>query len=86
MIISLSKILTKDYFKNNHDYSMWRYLPLMSVIDSKLVDTLKIGWTPLYHSNRLHEIIGLGWYESDAEEHIFWDEKTETFIRTPIYP
>jgi len=38
---------------------MWRYLPMMSVLETQLVDTLKIGWTPLYHSNRLHKLIGL---------------------------
>lgn len=56
---ALRTVLTKDYFKNNDDYTMWRYLPMMSVRQTNLVDTLKIGWTPLYHSNRLHKIIGL---------------------------
>ena len=32
-----------------------------------------------------HKIIGLGWYDSDSGEHIFWDDKTDSFIRTPIY-
>jgi type 1 glutamine amidotransferase len=32
-----------------------------------------------------HKVIGLGWYESDSGEHIFWDEKTENFTRTPIF-
>ncbi|MBN2605665.1 MAG: threonine synthase [Bacilli bacterium] len=55
----LKHVFTKDYLKNNHDYSMWRYLPLMSVVDTKLVDTLKIGWTPLYKTNFLHDVIGI---------------------------
>jgi type 1 glutamine amidotransferase len=34
---------------------------------------------------KFHEVIGLGWYKSNAGEHIFWDEKTKEFIRTPIF-
>lgn len=43
------------------------------------------GVSSFYDWPKFHEIIGLGWYESDAGEHIFWDEKTENFIRTPIF-
>ncbi|MCK5387988.1 MAG: threonine synthase [Candidatus Izimaplasma sp.] len=55
----LKKVLTKDYFKNNTDYTMWRYKYLMSVKDRDFSDTLKVGYTPLYKSNTLKEELGL---------------------------
>lgn len=55
----LKKIINKDYFKNNTDYTMWRYKHLMSVKDRDFSNTLKVGWTPLYKSNRLAEELGL---------------------------
>lgn len=41
-----------DYFNNNKDMSMLRYLPLMS-IESSDYSTLKVGWTPLYKSSNI---------------------------------
>lgn len=43
------------------------------------------GVSSFYDWPAFHEVIGLGWYESDAGEHIFWDEKTAAFTRTPIF-
>ncbi|PKL01299.1 MAG: threonine synthase [Tenericutes bacterium HGW-Tenericutes-1] len=50
--------VTRSYFKSNKDYSMWRYAPLMS-IEGIPKNPLKVGWTPLYPSNRLNRLIGL---------------------------
>ncbi len=55
----LKKVINKEYFKNNTDYTMWRYKYLMSVIDTDFNNTLKVGWTPLYESFRLKEELGL---------------------------
>ena len=54
----MKAIVTRSYFKNNKDYSMWRYAPLMS-IEGIPKNALKVGWTPLYPSNRLNRIIGI---------------------------
>ena len=56
---AMKKVVNKDYFKNNKDYSMWRYLPMMSVVDKNLDKTLKVGWTPLYKSNKIKNLLGL---------------------------
>ena len=55
----LKKVLTKDYFKNNHDYSMWRYAPLMGIKDDHIHEMLRIGWTPLVKSCNLAKELGL---------------------------
>ncbi len=55
----LKKVLTLDYFKNNKDYSMWRYAPLMGVSDEHIGEMLRIGWTPLVRSHNLAKLLGL---------------------------
>jgi len=55
----LKKVLNKTYFKNNTDYSMWRYKHLISVYDRDFSNLLKVGWTPLYKSNQLRKDLGL---------------------------
>ncbi|HKQ06760.1 MAG TPA: threonine synthase [Blastocatellia bacterium] len=40
--------LTKARLAANHDFSMWRYRPLLPVADSSPVPPLAVGWTPLY--------------------------------------
>ena len=56
---ALKTILTKDYFKNNHDYSMWRYSPIMGIEKDHIPEMLKIGGTPLIKSRNLKEELGL---------------------------
>jgi threonine synthase len=51
--------LTKEGLANNHDYSIWRYAPLLTVEDDSPRPPLQIGWTPLYHAKRLGEKLGL---------------------------
>lgn len=46
-------LLTKDYFNGCHDFSIWRYLPLLPVEEKYTKNSLKVGWTPLYHSEVL---------------------------------
>ncbi len=55
----LKKVINKEYFKNNTDFTMWRYKYLMSIKDVSFSKTLKIGWTPLYKSNFLKEELRL---------------------------
>ncbi len=55
----LKTIITKAYFKNNEDHSIWRYIPLMSVKGIETDSTLKVGWTPLYRGKNLEKILGI---------------------------
>ena len=56
---ALKKVLTKEYFANNHDYSMWRYAPLMGIKEDHIHEMLRIGWTPLVKSRNLAQELGL---------------------------
>ncbi len=51
--------LTKEGLARNHDYSIWRYAPLLPIAEDSLRPPLHIGWTPLYHAGRLGEKLGL---------------------------
>jgi threonine synthase len=51
--------LTKDKLVRNPDRSIWRYLELLPVADRSLIPSLQVGWTPLYHAQRLGQQLGL---------------------------
>lgn len=55
----LKEVVSRKYFAENENYSMWRYANLMSIENNSLHMTLQVGWTPLYKSKRLAENIGL---------------------------
>ena len=55
----LAKVLTKEYFENNHNYSMWRYAPIMGIEDDHIDEMLRVGWTPLYHAKNLEKELGV---------------------------
>ena len=55
----LRKVLTKEYFQNNRDYSMWRYAPMMGIREDHVKEMLRIGWTPLIKSYNLAKELGL---------------------------
>lgn len=56
---ALKKVLTKEYFQNNKNYSMWRYAPMMGIEESHIDEMLRIGWTPLNKSHNLAKELGL---------------------------
>ena len=56
---ALKKVLTKNYFENNKDYSMWRYAPMMGIPTDHIDEMLRIGWTPLIKSHNLADELGL---------------------------
>ncbi len=56
---ALKKVLTKEYFANNHNYSMWRYAPMMGIKEDHIDEMLRIGWTPLVKSHNLAKELGL---------------------------
>lgn len=55
----ISSRLTKEGLASNHDYSIWRYAPLLPVDEDGPRPPLHVGWTPLYHAQRLGERLGL---------------------------
>lgn len=56
---SIKEVMNRDYFYHHDAKTMWRYLPLMSVKPTKLSNTLQVGWTPLYRSNQLENMLGV---------------------------
>ena len=56
---ALSKVLTKEYFANNRNYSMWRYAPIMGIKEDHINEMLRVGWTPLYEARNLGKELGV---------------------------
>lgn len=54
----ISKEVNRDYFNKNKDYSIKRYLPFLTVKEEYFHDTLAVGWTPLYPSNKIGKEFG----------------------------
>lgn len=53
IVFDYSKIkqeVDKNYFKHNRNYSIWRYLPFLTVDEAFIDNTLRVGFTPLYQS------------------------------------
>lgn len=57
----VARSLSRESLKACSDNSMWRYRALMPVADETDVSRfLRIGWSPLYRSNRLEKELELG--------------------------
>ncbi|MDD3919977.1 MAG: threonine synthase [Eubacteriales bacterium] len=56
---NIKKILNRETLANDRNNSMWRYAPLMPIKGEGLERFLRVGWTPLYRSNRLGNQLGL---------------------------
>ncbi|MBN2557298.1 MAG: pyridoxal-phosphate dependent enzyme, partial [Clostridia bacterium] len=50
---SLGRVMTRKFLEGNRDYSMWRYKAAISLDPGDTHRHLRVGWTPLYKSNRL---------------------------------
>jgi threonine synthase len=55
----IKKEMTHNYFKQNTNYSLWRYLPAIPIENTKGIQPLHVGWTPLYEVNKLSKETGL---------------------------
>ncbi|MHB8928368.1 MAG: threonine synthase, partial [Bacillota bacterium] len=51
--------LTRGSLASDHNYTMWRYLPLLPVEPSTPRPNLRVGWTPFYRADRYARAIGL---------------------------
>lgn len=56
---ALKKVLTREYFEKNRNYSMWRYAPIMGIQEDHIDEMLRVGWTPLYRAHRLEKELGV---------------------------
>jgi threonine synthase len=57
---AIQPVLTREALAANHDYSHWRYLPLMPLESREHIQPLSVGWTPLVRNRRLEEALGVG--------------------------
>jgi threonine synthase len=51
--------ISKEALLYSHDYSIWRYKPMLPIKSGAVVPPLSVGWTPLYHTPRLAAKLGL---------------------------
>ena len=61
-------LIKRHIMRDNRDYSVWRYKPLLPVEPDATVPPLQIGWTPLYSTPRLAADLGLRhlWVKDDG--------------------
>jgi len=55
----LKKQLSRTTFAESGLESMWRYLPLLPVVQPEFIQPLRVGWTPAYRFPVLAERLGL---------------------------
>jgi threonine synthase len=55
----IKKEMTRQYFKNSANFSMWRYLPAIPLEGTAGIQPLQVGWTPLYETGRFVRETGL---------------------------
>jgi threonine synthase len=55
----IGRRLTKQGLKDNQERSIWRYMDLLPIADRSLIPPLQVGWTPLYHAQRLGQSLGM---------------------------
>jgi len=60
--------ISPETLAKNHDYSIWRYKPLLPIFPDAVVPPLAIGWTPLYEAPRLAKKLQLKhlWVKDDG--------------------
>jgi len=55
----IGRRLTKQKLASNPERSIWRYADLLPIADLSLIPPLRVGWTPLYHAERLGSQLGI---------------------------
>ncbi|MEW6041716.1 MAG: threonine synthase [Elusimicrobiota bacterium] len=66
----IKKLLSHHSLKNNTNFSIWRYSPVLPVnVSSSRLPTLTIGWTPLLKAQNLSKKIGI--------EHLYFKDDTK---------
>ena len=64
----IKRHISRESLRDNRDYSMWRYKPLLPIEPDAAVPPLQIGWTPIYDPPRLAADLGLRrlWVKDDG--------------------
>ena len=64
----IKRHISRESLRDNRDYSMWRYKPLLPIEPDAAVPPLQIGWTPIYDTPRLAADLGLRrlWVKDDG--------------------
>lgn len=55
----VKKELTLEYLNDNKNRNIWRYLPILPLQGLTGAAPLQIGWTPIYKSKRLSELLNI---------------------------
>lgn len=65
---SVYRHLNHEALSRNNRYDMWRYLPLLPIMDPEKIPELSVGWTPLYRSPQLENQLELArvWVKDDG--------------------
>ncbi|MCK6627415.1 MAG: threonine synthase [Anaerolineae bacterium] len=60
--------LNRDELRRSTDFTIWRYKPLLPIEPDAPVPPLTVGWTPLYHTERLATELGMRhlWVKDDG--------------------
>lgn len=66
----ISQRISPQQLRENQDYTIWRYKPLLPVAPDAEVPPLAVGWTPLYETPRLAHSLGLKhvWVKDDGRQ------------------
>src|SRR5690606_25649123 len=66
----ISQRISPQQLRENQDYTIWRYKPLLPVAPDAEVPPLAVGWTPLYETPRLAHSRGLKqvWVKDDGRQ------------------
>ena len=64
----VARNISPDSLKDNDDFTIWRYRPLLPIEPDSPVPPLAVGWTPMYEAPRLAEGLGLKhvWVKDDG--------------------
>lgn len=60
--------LTRESLAKSREFTHWRYLPLLPILQPDKIQPLAVGWTPIYRSSKLEDEWGLKklWIKDDS--------------------
>ncbi len=66
----ISQRISRDSLRDNQEFTIWRYRPLLPIRSEAAVPPLAVGWTPMYVAPRLAAEYGLKhlWVKDDGRQ------------------
>jgi len=55
----VARHLSKESLAKSKEYSHWRYLPLLPIVNESFISLLKVGWSPLYKHQTFNRYLNL---------------------------